>query len=52
MVKQISSIEVKKPGMMSGYIQIAEVGSNKNKGAGAGAMQAAGLLPGLLFSAI
>ena len=40
-IRQISSVEVKKPGLMSGYIQIAEIGASKNKGFSSGAMQAA-----------
>ncbi len=40
-ISKISSVEVKKPGFMAGYIQIAEVGASKNKGISTGAMQAA-----------
>lgn len=40
-IKQISSVEVKKPGLMSGYIQIAEIGAQRSKGFSTGALQAA-----------
>jgi hypothetical protein len=40
-LRQISSVEIKKPGLMAGYIQIAEIGTSKNKGLSSGAMQAA-----------
>lgn len=40
-LRQISSVEVKKPGLLAGYIQIAEIGASKNKGFSTGAMQAA-----------
>ena len=40
-ISHVSSVEVKKPGFMTGYIQIAEIGASKNKGLSTGAMQAA-----------
>ena len=39
-MSKISSVEVKKPGILAGYIQIAEIGASQNKGMSSGAMQA------------
>lgn len=49
-INKISSVEVKKPGLMAGFIQISELGANKNKGFSSGAYQAAGDENSVMFS--
>jgi hypothetical protein len=49
-ITHVSSVEVKKPGLLAGYIQIAEMGTRMNKGVSSGTFQAANDENSVLFN--